>query len=288
MNISKFFFKGRAFFLALIVLFALMIGIMFMEKTKDIVGLIPRFRGEVSIGNGFIITHTKDEQPLIIKKDDPLIGQQLRFLGTVKSVFSDTITDLCNGNDIIVEVGSYFGYNSILLGKKLKKEGKIYCLEPNPSIFSCLRKNIVINDLESLCKLKNIAISSASGTCNIEDYFSISKLPNGKYTKPPLIKVDCNTLDDEMKDETKAINLLTIDVPGLEFLILDGASKILEHKNIKVVFMFDKKESSKNTDVKTELNDLHALGFKFYLSKGKNDISPITIDEIMELKTTFS
>ncbi|GHU17086.1 hypothetical protein FACS189472_03480 [Alphaproteobacteria bacterium] len=285
MDSSKFFFKGRAFFLALIVLFSLFIGIMFMKKTENIIGLIPKLRGEVSIGNGFVITHTKDNYPLIIKEDDPFSGQQLRFSGSVKSVFSETVADLCNGNDIIIEVGSYFGYNSVLLGKKLKKGGKIYCFEPNPSIFLCLRKNVIINDLESHCVLKNIAISSASGSCSIEDYFTVSKLKDGSYTKPRMIKVACDTLDEALEDERKAVDILATDVPGIEFLILSGASRILEHDNIKVVFAFDKDASSKNTDVRTELNNLHALGFRFFISKGKKDISPITIDEIMEMKS---
>ncbi|GHU13263.1 hypothetical protein FACS189449_08380 [Alphaproteobacteria bacterium] len=285
MNISTLFSKNRSFWIALIILFVVFLGLLFLERTKYIINLVPRLRGEVSIGNGFVITCAKDNYPLIIREDDPLIGQQLRFLGTVKSIFSETIDDLCNSNGITVEVGSNFGYNSVLLGKMLKEDGRIYCLEPNPSIFLYLRKNIIINDLESHCVLKNIAVSSASGECSIEDYFTMSKLADGTYTKPDMIKVDCNTLDDEMKEEMRAIDLLTIDVPGLEFLILGGASRILEHSNIKVVFMFDNAESSKNTDVRTELNNLHALGFRFYISREENDISPITIDEILDLES---
>jgi FkbM family methyltransferase len=250
-----------------------------MEKYRIMENLIPLFRGEVSLENDIVITSTKDKSPLLVKKTDPFVGKRLRISGSVKSVFSETILDLCRSGDVVVEVGAHFGYNSILLGKKVVN-GKVYCLEPNSSIFSYLRKNIIINDLESVCILKNVAISGAKGDCVIEDYFTISDSSN----KQNIIHVSCNTLDDEIQERISSVNLLTIDIPGSEFLILSGATKILsESDDIVVVVMFSKEESSKRVDVAGELNSLHSSGFHLYLARGDNDVSPITVEEILEL-----
>ncbi|MDR2681911.1 MAG: hypothetical protein LBB29_02600 [Holosporaceae bacterium] len=59
----------------------------------------------------------------------------------------------------------------------------------------------------------------------------------------------------------------------------------MEHQSIIVVFVFDRQASSRNVDIRKELTELHDQGFRFYKSDGKNDIFPITIDEILELET---
>jgi FkbM family methyltransferase len=277
--------KNKLISIAIAISCLLFIGILFSEKAANLVNIIPIIRGEVSLGNNIIITTINGKYPFMIKKDDPQVGRQLRFFGAVKSIFSETIIDLCKKNDVVIEVGSCYGYNSVFLGKKIGDNGKLYCLEPNVSLFSYLKKNIVINDLESNTILKNIAVSNVSGNCNIDDYFSIIQMPDGSYTKPRTTNVECSTVDQEVKTELKPINLLVLDVPGQEFFIMDGASRIMEHKNIIVVFVFYKRASSKNVDVEKELRELHDLGFRFYKSDGKNDIFPITIEEILQLES---
>ncbi|MDR2268369.1 MAG: FkbM family methyltransferase [Holosporaceae bacterium] len=279
MSEGNFFEKNRPFYIIAIVAFFLFMIIIVMEKYRVMEDLIPMLRGEVSLENDIIVTSTRGKNPLLVKKTDPFIGKRLRMSGAVKSIFSETILDMCHSNDVVVEVGAHFGYNSVLLGKKVK-DGKVYCLEPNSSIFSYLRKNIIINDLESVCILKNVAISGVKGDCVIEDYFTIL----GSHNKQNTIHVSCNTLDNEIKERINSVNLLAIDIPGMEFLILSGAAKMLsESADIVVVVTFNKEESSKRVDIAGELKRLHSSGFHFYLAGGSNDISPITIAEILEL-----
>ncbi|MDR1362212.1 MAG: FkbM family methyltransferase [Holosporaceae bacterium] len=288
MSIDDLFTKNKHIYLLVVIAVFLFGGVVILEKSQTVENLIPILRGEVTLKNGIVITCTKDGSPLLVKKNDPLLGKHLRVSGMVNSVFSDTILELCRSNDVVVEVGSYFGYNSVLLGKKVKN-GIVYCLEPNSFIFPYLRKNIIINDLESVCILKSVAVSSSKGDCDIEDYFEVAEdrqKKNGTNStkKKQLLRVSCSTLDHEIQGKTGSVNLLAIDIPGLEFLILGGAMKILnESPNIVVVVTFQKKEAAKNVDVESELDQLHAEGFRFYLAQGKNDISPITIGEILEL-----
>jgi FkbM family methyltransferase len=282
---GNFLTQNKLFSIAVSVSCLLFIGILFSEEAANLINIVPLIRGEVSLENNMVITTISGKYPFMVKKNDPQVGRQLRFFGSVKSIFSETIIDLCRKDDVVVEIGSCYGYNSVLLGKKIGTGGKLYCFEPNPLLFSCLKKNIAINDLESNSILKKIAVSSASGSCNIEDYLSISSMPDGSYTKPRSTSVECSTIDQELKTELKPINLLALDIPGYEFLILDGASRIMEHGNIIVVLVFNRQESSKNVDVEKELGELHDLGFRFYKSDGKNDMFPITIDEILQLES---
>ncbi len=261
----------------------LFLAIIFTEKTKILLNLVPTMRGEVTLSDGFVITSIKGQYPLIIKKDDPFVGDQLRYTGGVKSVFSEIAMNLCKKKDIVVEIGSHFGYNVINLGNYLKGNGEYYALEPNTKIFSCLNKNIVINDLDSTVHTINKAVSDHCGTCVIDDVLSYQKMEDSTYNTPNTIAVECSTLDREITD--KNLSLLLIDVPGVEFSIIRGAQNILERsKKIILLVNVDCEASSKKADVLSELTKLEKNGFKFFETEAPNDFKEIQINEILEKK----
>ncbi|MDR1560764.1 MAG: FkbM family methyltransferase [Holosporaceae bacterium] len=253
----------------------------FIEKSQ-ISDFIPSFNEEISLENNFIITIIKNKYPILIKKDDPFVESCLRVSGDVKSLFSETAISLCKENDIVAEVGAHFGYNSINIGMILKKRGKYYAFEANAGVCSCLRKNIILNDLENVVFLKNTAISDREGTFDLEDCMSIVRKQNGNYTKPRLVTVSCNTLDKELAREIKPISMLLIDIPGNEFSIIKGARNIIDGSpNIKLVVSFDKTLSFEKFNVKKELENLQEKDFRFYIAEAPNEYVYVTLDEVM-------
>jgi FkbM family methyltransferase len=266
-----FFVKNKALSLAVIMACMIFIGVFFAEKSKTVINAIPMIRGEVSLSGGFSITTIKGKYPILIKKDDPIVGSKLRFSGDARSDFAETAISLAQEDEIVVEAGSHFGYNAISIAKKLKKPSKYYAFEPNEGIFSCLRKSVILNDLDDVVILKNVAISDSERAFSIDDFLSIIKIPQGHYTKPRKIIVSGSTIDRELFEEPRPVSLLLIDVPGVEFSILRGAERIIENsRDIRILVSFDKTASSKNCAVEEEFQKLKSRGFNFYLVDDEN------------------
>ncbi|MDR2766134.1 MAG: FkbM family methyltransferase [Holosporaceae bacterium] len=253
-----------------------------VERHKTVENIIPVLRGEVSLGEDFVITTIKNKSPILIKKDDPFVGSQLRFSGDIKSLFSVAADSLCKPKDVVLEVGAHFGYNAINLGNHLRHSGKYYAFEANHTVFSCLKKSIALNDLVRVIFPKCIAISGHVGACSIDDCISMKALPQGGFTKPNVIHVKCSTIDTELADEASSVTLLLIDIPGLEFPIINGAKKAIHgSRHIKIIVSFDNEASSSSCDVQEELKKLAAAGFKFYVIEAPNVHTPVDIPEII-------
>jgi FkbM family methyltransferase len=277
-----FFERNKFVSFAIIVSCMLFFVVFFIQKSKVLIELIPVMRGEVSLDNGFSITTVRKQYPILIKKDDPVVGSRLRFSGEIQSLFSEISFFLSPNNGIIVEVGSHFGYNVINIAKKLKEPSKYYAFEPNSEVFSCLRKSVVLNDLDKVVFLRNIAISDTENVIPIEDCLSLIKDQSETRVKPRAIVANCSTLDKELENEPRPVSLLMIDIPGSEFSILKGASKIVENsQNIKIVMSFDRENSSKSADLKFELQKLKNFGFSFYLVKNPEKIVQADIDTVL-------
>ncbi|MDR0631992.1 MAG: FkbM family methyltransferase [Holosporaceae bacterium] len=279
---GSFFGGNKIVLFAVIVTSLLFVIVLFIEKSKSVKNMIPMIRGEVSISKDFSITTTKDKFPIIIKKKDPTIGKKLRFSGNVESVFLKTAVSLMKKNDTIVEVGAHFGYNTISIAKKLDNSGKYYAFEPNGTVFSCLRKSVVLNDLSEIVVLKNLAIADKVYSFPIKDCLSKKKSSDGHYTKTREVIVNSSTLDRELAEEHRPISLLLIDIPGLEFSIIKGAETIIANSHdIEIVVYFDRARSAKNFDLETEFQRMKNMGFNFYIAKEANNYEKADISNIL-------
>ncbi|MDR0968066.1 MAG: FkbM family methyltransferase [Holosporaceae bacterium] len=282
---KSFFARNITVATAIITACFLFITSYFIEKSQTIANIIPTLRGEVPLENGFAITITKKGYPILIKKDDPIVGRKLRFTGEVNSLFSEVAFLLAQTNDVIAEVGAHFGYNAVTIGKKIKGTGKYYAFEPNHTALSCLRKSVVLNNLEEVVNLKNVAICDGKKRMTIDDCLSAVKTRDGKYATFRTISVEGDSIDEELFAEPKPISLLLVDLPGLEFPIIRGADRTLaKSDDIKILISFSLTESSKNCDVKSELSKLEEQGFKFYIAKNAYTYERTETSDILNLK----
>jgi len=247
--------------------------------------MIPILRGEVHLGNNFVITTTKKGYPILIKKDDPIAGNQLRFSGSVRSDFEDIAFSLCKNDGITVEVGTHFGYRTIHYGKLVSEKGKVYAFEPNQVVFAKLRKTIFLNDLENVVELRDVSISNYKGTYSMVDCLTIKRMHDGSFTRPKNITVNCNTLDDEMMSEMNPISLLSINIPGSETRILQGAFDTINRSpDIAVVVAFDNRKSADSKDTEQVLRRFEENYFKFYVSDKDKTLKEVNLVELLKLK----
>lgn len=263
--------------LSLLVFFGVIVG----EKNKIFSKFIPRLRGEIVLPNNYVITSIENKFPILIRRDCPRTGQHLRFKGTVESIFDEAALNLCSRGERVVEVGSHYGYNPIMLGQTLKMGGKYIAIEGNPPVARCLYKNIVLNDLSNIVEVIKIAAADHKGTCDItEDALLHPDDEDDHSTTQSKLIVECDTLDNILGD--KEVSLLLVSVPSAVFEVLRGAEKVIARTDeLQLLLNVDTKKIDKTIDIRGDLTSLHQRGFKFYEVISANEVREIFIDEII-------
>jgi len=151
------------------------------------------------------------------------------FLKELKNIRAYTRYYKIKPDDVVIDIGAYHGWFSLLNYSKIKK-GKLYCLEIDPVNFSILKKNIVNNNLN--IKIYNIGVWENTGTANLYGYRLGSMGSRINYVNRRVSKnVECNviTLEDFIKQENiKKIDFIKIDVEGAEIEILKSSIDVLK------------------------------------------------------------
>lgn len=164
-------------------------------------------------------------------------------------------------NGVVLDVGANNGVISIGM-LTLGEMGEAIAIEPEPSNFLLLQRNVAQNDLQNKTTLLNYAVGESSG----ELLFELSKVNSGDHrvrraersvsperyreSDRSVISVAAETLDELISglpgDRMKDISLIWIDIQGYEGYAFRGATEIL----------------SKGTTVVTELwpYGLHRAG----------------------------
>lgn len=126
-------------------------------------------------------------------------------------------------NSTYVDIGANIGNHLVFFGL-CSTPKKIYGFEPNPEIFSILKKNVILNDLHNKTDLYQIAIGSQKskgtlvGSNNIEDTFYTDKSVKENQTGD----IDILPLDEVIHEK---IDFLKIDVEGMELEVIKGSMK---------------------------------------------------------------
>ncbi len=135
-------------------------------------------------------------------------------------------------NDYMVfDVGTNFGYLSLVWAKTVCQQGKVYSFEPHPMLFKSYLKSINSNKLDTCVVPENLAIGNdlteievniLSTTANVLNDFTDQKLEKKCL-------VEMITLDSYVKKNNLIrCDLIKIDVDGIELDILNGAKVIIK------------------------------------------------------------
>ena len=129
----------------------------------------------------------------------------------------------------IIDVGAYIGNHTVFFAKHCNAQ--VYSVEPNPVSFQLLEKNIYLNGLEKSVFLHNIGLGKEKGTASVENKH-VHNMGMSQLLKNPQGNVEIDTIDD-LFHSLRTIDLIKIDVEGMELEVLQGARIMLvKHKPI--------------------------------------------------------
>lgn len=157
---------------------------------------------------------------------------------------------------VIFDVGSNFGFLSLVWSKTIATQGKVYSFEPHPDVFHSFEKSIEKNKLNSIISGFRYVV----GGSNTEVLLALYDTSSGILKNPNLpvkqeIKTSMITLDSFVdQNDIKRLDLIKIDVDGPELEILKGARNIL--KKLKPVLIVETNENSEILDFLLQNNYL--------------------------------
>jgi FkbM family methyltransferase len=188
----------------------------------------------------FIFTLSKYKPAVYIKNKDGFFfarknSSDLWMLSTLGEEELRNYFKLSKG--VFLDIGANVGKYSIILGKQLKENGKVYSFEPEPSNIEGLKKNILLNEVTNV-KIFPLACSNKKGLIS----FYLNEKNSGAHSlikkSKKEILINCDTLDNILKEQNlkEDINLIKIDVEGAEAEVLKGAINTLKKHHPKIIF----------------------------------------------------
>lgn len=134
------------------------------------------------------------------------------------------VMHLLDSNDTFVDIGSNLGSYTLLVGGVCKSI--TYSLEPSPTTFKRLIKNVEINNLDNIQCL-NIGAGDENGSFYMtDDKGPENHLIIDNKTYRSNIKVEVQKVDD-INFKSKP-TFMKIDTEGCEYQVIKGAMNILE------------------------------------------------------------
>ncbi len=174
---------------------------------------------------------------------------------------------------IIVDVGAHYGYFSIFAHLNSDKSSRIFAIEPDPTNFTLLQKNLFDQRIENVKSL-NVAVSAEVGETSLYLGNSVNSSLIANYAlnevKADSIPVRTSTLAQIIVEEKLSrIDFLKLDCEGAEYAILLDADSVA-FENVTTISMefHDLKDARFTGNVLSE--KLVKMGFrivKFHYEK---------------------
>jgi FkbM family methyltransferase len=189
-----------------------------------------------------------------------------------------------NEGDTVVDIGANIGYFTLIFSKLVGPKGKVFAFEPDPTNFSILKENILLNKCLNIVPLqKAVSEYSQKGTLYLnEENRGDHRIFDSGDNRKKIDGIEITNLDDYFKNHKK-INFIKMDTQGCEILALRGMRKIIEeNKEIKILSEFWPNGFNKaKTNPKEFFDILREYGFCFFEN---SEIG----DELIPIKNTQS
>ena len=186
--------------------------------------------------NGFNRCVPGREGYLVYNDNDEYVGRSVGLYGEYGEYEAQLLRQVCPAGGVAVEVGANIGTLTLVLSKAAGPTGFVYAYEPQRVVFQTLCANLAVNSIVN-ADARHAAAGAANGHVLIPDIdyatpnnfggVELGAFDTGR-------KVRKVRLDDDLEPER--LDLLKIDVEGMELEVLQGAATLIgRHRPILYV-----------------------------------------------------
>ncbi len=139
-----------------------------------------------------------------------------------------------NTGGIVLDMGAYSGITSIMFGRVVGNEGKVYAFEPDPLNYACFNENIkiarAVSGLENISIIKKAVWKDSLGLeFSSEGSMGSSAAEIVGSARGNVIKVPSISIADFCdQNAIKKIDFIKMDIEGGEIKVLESSKEILE------------------------------------------------------------
>lgn len=174
----------------------------------------------------------------------------MRVLATGRWEHAETtaFTRMIRPGDRVFDIGANHGVFAVMAGPRVRPGGVIHAFEPNPRLAQLIVMSAGLNGLQQVVKVHEVAASDAAG----EAVLTVSEAYSGGGSLRPrrgeqgvagtpiqAMTVRTVRLDDMFPDPGFTLDVMKIDVEGLEGRVLRGMRGIIERSpQLRMVMEF--------------------------------------------------
>ena len=180
---------------------------------------------------------------------------------------------------VAIDVGANIGLHTLVMAS-VAREGRVLAFEPHPLNRSKLRENLSLNSCRNV-KVFDIALDKDSGSVSLHSPDDVSNL--GRSSMLPLgewksFDVTSKTLDEIAGTEgLERVDLVKIDVEGLEGAVLQGGSEVLKRFRPALVFEFGQDLWSRaGYELGGVIDSLKNAGYESFSIIHRSGLIPVT------------
>jgi len=192
--------------------------------------------------------------------------------------------DLIKEGTVVVDIGAYVGYYSLIAARLVGQKGAVYAFEPAPDNFTLLIKNIEVNEFHNIVAVQK-AVSNKTGRDRL--FLSSDPTWHSMYDRheKESIDVEVTSIDHFFQNIIRPVDLVKIDAEGSEMKVLEGMLETIKgNPSLKIITEFSPGQLQRSGSSPEEfLRNLVGCGFKIYLINEEAQTTKFTtIDDIME------
>ena len=167
----------------------------------------------------------------LANENDIYVGRALIDYGEYSELEWRFLERYCAPGNVVVEIGANVGSHTVGMAKSVGAGGRLVAIEPQPFVFQTLCANLALNCLLNV-DVFNCACGADEGTLafKVVDYSSPGNFGGVELrspdTRPAGIEVPVRRLDSLLRPYTR-VDLLKIDVEGMEDAVLEGARETI-------------------------------------------------------------
>lgn len=213
------------------------------------------------------ISMTKFGFPLVNLTKDKGVSSEIRKEGYYQT--EDNLRVLrtyIKPGHTVINAGAFIGDDAVFLGKLVGENGRVFAFEPNAIAFDCLRKNIILNDLENNVTVYPYGVSDIDVVAH--QNFSFNNVGGavvceGAPSSSKAGAIELRKIDTLIKDK---VDFIFMDVEGYEFKALYGMEKLLQKSDYPPIFMEWSPDllNKAGPDMMEFIDKAHSWGYKFY------------------------
>tara|TARA_Y100000590_G_scaffold444358_1_gene575004 strand:+ start:329 stop:1291 length:963 start_codon:yes stop_codon:yes gene_type:complete len=246
-------------------------------KRYGILGIIPLIKHALKyyfikyFTNKYFYKRKIYNYQLYLRLSDPGLSRDLAIRGTREEQLKFIIDKEVASGNVILDVGANIGYYSIMLANIVGSNGKIYALEPEPTNYQTLEKNITLNKLENIIEPYQMGASDT----NLPKFLYRSKYSNmHSFILPEndiidiknpksQIEIKMTNLSDFISNK-EPIDMLRMDIEGYEVEVLLGLQDAIKNNTWtgKILFECHFKKYNETHNIKNKLEFLFDNGYK--------------------------